>query len=79
MYEPTKVKFAGAGGNVEMDGFLINLDLKIFDKKITLKEVQLLKTKVKKDEIVYGNIGQDLIKQFNKMTLNFDQMFIKFD
>ena len=30
-------------------------------------------------ETVYGNIGQDLIKQFNKMTMNFDKMFIKFD
>ena len=33
----------------------------------------------KLEEKVCGNIGQDVIGHFNRMTINFKQMFIKFD
>lgn len=78
-YKPTKVMFAGAGGKKEFDGYIVNLNFNVLDKTITLKDIQLLKEKIKYDETVYGNIGQDLIGQFGKMTLNFNQMFVKFD
>ncbi|MFT3903348.1 MAG: retropepsin-like aspartic protease [Niabella sp.] len=78
-YEPTKVHFAGAAGKKVFDGYIITQDFKISDKKVTLSNIDLLKEKIKDDETVYGNIGQDLIKQFSKMTLNFDKMFIKFN
>lgn len=78
-YKPIKVGFAGAAGNKEFDGYIVTQSFNILDKKITLKDIQLLKEKRKNDETVYGNIGQDLIRQFDKMTLNFDHMFINFD
>jgi hypothetical protein len=43
-----------------------------------LKKINLLKSKIK-NETVYGNIGQDIIRQFSKMTLNFKDMFIHFN
>lgn len=78
-YTPTKFSFGGAAGHKEFEGFLISKDLDILGKKAQLTEIQLLKEKIKENENVYGNIGQDVIKQFNKMTLNFNKMFIRFD
>lgn len=78
-YKPEKVSFGGAAGNKEFDGYKITVDINILGKKATLKDISLLKEKVENSETVYGNIGLDLIEQFNKMTMNFDQMFIKFD
>ncbi|MBK7029184.1 MAG: retropepsin-like domain-containing protein [Bacteroidales bacterium] len=78
-YKSEKVSLAGAGGAKEFDGYIISKDFHVMDKTISLTDIQLLKDKIKEDETVYGNIGQDLIKQFPKMTLNFDRMFIRFD
>jgi predicted aspartyl protease len=78
-YKPTKISFSGAGGKKEYDGYIITTAFNVIGKEITLKDIQLLNQKIKEDESVFGNIGQDLIKQSNKMTLNFKQMFIKFD
>lgn len=75
---PTKVAMGGAGGNVEYDGFVIQHTFHIGDKPIALKKINLLKSKIK-NETVYGNIGQDIIRQFSKMTLNFKDMFIHFN
>jgi hypothetical protein len=63
----------------EFSGYSISYEFEILDKKAKLENVKLLKEKIKEDEKVYGNIGQDLITQFQKMTLNFERMFIKFD
>jgi hypothetical protein len=68
----------GAGGNVEYEGFVIQHTFHIGDKPIALKKINLLKSKIK-NETVYGNIGQDIIRQFSKMTLNFKDMFIHFN
>jgi len=78
-YQPEKISFAGAGGQSEYEGFVINYTLKNFGNPVTLKNIQLLKEKIKEDETVYGNIGRDLIQQFNKMTINFERMLIKFE
>lgn len=75
---PTKIAMGGAGGRVEYDGFVIKHTFNIDDKPITLNNINLLNSKIK-DETVYGNIGQDIIRQFSKMTLNFKDMFIHFD
>ncbi|CAH0189290.1 retropepsin-like aspartic protease [Chryseobacterium sp. Bi04] len=77
-YQVTKISMGGAGGKIEYEGFKINHTFHILDKKVPLENVSVLTAKINK-ETVYGNIGQDVIRQFNKMTMNFDQMFIKFD
>jgi predicted aspartyl protease len=78
-YPPTRVKFGGADGGKEFDGFVVSETFNILGKEVTLENIQLLREKVNETETVYGNIGQDLIRQFNKMTINFSHMFIKFD
>ncbi|MDM1295724.1 hypothetical protein HX021_15640 [Sphingobacterium sp. N143] len=67
-----------AGGKAEYEGFKIDHTFPMMGKKITLRNISLLKNKIDK-ETVYGNIGQDLIQQFEKMTLNFNHMFVYFD
>lgn len=78
-YQPQKISLGGAGGKSEFEGFKIGYTFKIGDKKVTLKNISLFKGKIEDDETGYGNIGQDLIQQFDTLILNFDQMFIKFE
>lgn len=78
-YTETTVKFGGAGGYKVFEGYKIDFSFNLLGRKIILKDISLLKNDVSINKKVYGNIGQDLIKQFDKMTLNFNQMFIKFD
>lgn len=77
-YKITKIGMGGAGGKIEHEGFKVDHTFHILGKQVPLKDISLLKTRINK-ETVYGNIGQDVIRQFNTMTLNFEQMFIKFD
>ncbi|AOM80105.1 retropepsin-like aspartic protease [Pedobacter steynii] len=77
-YQSVKIGMGGAGGKIEHEGFKVNHTFHILGRQVPLKNVSLLKAKINK-ETVYGNIGQDVIRQFSKMILNFNQMFIKFD
>ncbi|WP_300685961.1 retropepsin-like aspartic protease [Chryseobacterium sp.] len=77
-YRLGAVTMGGAGGKIEYPGFKVNYTFHILGKEIPLKNINLLTTKIN-EKTVYGNIGQDVIRQFSKMTLNFNQMFIKFD
>lgn len=77
-YALEKINFGGAGGAVERDGFLVDFTFTMADTPVTLEKIPLLIEKIKDQESVYGNIGQDLIRQFDTMIINFDQMFIQF-
>nr|WP_199156748.1 pepsin/retropepsin-like aspartic protease family protein [Pedobacter sp. ASV2] len=77
-YPVTKIGMGGAGGKIEYEGFKVNFMFQNQGKQILLENISLLKNKVNK-ETVYGNIGQDIIRQFHTLTLNFNEMFIKFD
>lgn len=78
-YQPKKIGFGGAGGNKEFDGYIIDYTFDVGGKQVKLDSINLLKEKITESETVYGNIGQDLIQNFNTMTINFNQMFIKFE
>lgn len=79
-YMETTISFGGAAGVKECRGYRIDVNFDLNDKNVSLKNVRLLKSNLEeKEKTIYGNIGQDLIKQFEKMTLNFNQMFIKLD
>lgn len=78
-YQPQKISFGGAAGKSEYNGYKIDHSFTIGKKEITVKDIQVLKEKVKDNEKVYGNIGQDLIQQFDTIILNFDWMFITFE
>lgn len=78
-YQSEKIRFGGAGGIAEFDGYVINHTFNIGDKEVNLESISLLKEKIQESETVYGNIGQDLVQQFDTMILNFNHMFIKFE
>jgi predicted aspartyl protease len=75
----TDYTFGGAGGSVTKRGFYISFDITYNNRNITLEKIIVLKEALKDENPLFGNIGQDFIKKFSKMTLNFDEMFIKFD
>jgi Aspartyl protease len=73
------VETGGAGGSVKtLDYILPTVNLKIGDKKIKLKDVAIHATPTFKGQKYNGNIGQDVIKQFDEMTLNFEFMYLAF-
>ena len=78
-YSSAKISFGGANGMAEFDGFLIDYTFDIGGKEVHLHNVDLLKVKIKENESCYGNIGQDLIQEFDTMIMNFNRMFIKFE
>lgn len=71
--------FGGAGGHKQFDGFKIDVAFNVLGKEVILNNINLLKEPIDDEQKVYGNIGQDIIQKFDKMTLNFNKMFIKFD
>ncbi|SFW85700.1 retropepsin-like aspartic protease family protein [Chitinophaga sancti] len=77
-YKPVNIRFGGAGGKTQQEAYKIRHHFNIMEKDIVLDSVPVLKDKIS-NEMVYGNIGQDIIRQFSRMTINFDKMFIKFD
>jgi predicted aspartyl protease len=78
-YAIRKIKFGGAGGVTEVDGYVISHTFNLDGHKTTLENLQLVIDKSRPEETLYGNIGQDLIRQFSSMTLNFKYMFLKFE
>ncbi|RXK85324.1 retropepsin-like aspartic protease [Filimonas effusa] len=78
-YKPASINFGGAGGGRSVSGYQIAASFKIDGKQVHLPNVDVLTENVKNEKGIYGNIGQDVIRQFSSMTLNFDQMFIHFN
>jgi len=74
-------KFTGVGGSEEVPAYIVKeFSVKFSGKPAQLPEIRLL-TKALTDngKFYYGNIGQDLIKRFRKMTLHFAPMKIRFE
>jgi hypothetical protein len=74
------VDLGGAGGTVRTDMYVLKtFNLQIGNKKATLKELSVRMEPIPGIDLkFYGNLGQDVIGQFNEMILNFDQMYIDF-
>lgn len=79
--EPQKVKFGGAGGNREVSAHkLKDLHLEIGGKTAKFPEIMVAAEIFNnQSNFFYGNLGQTLIKQFERMTLDFDAMELKFN
>ena len=74
------ITFGGAGGMRKYAGYIINFQPKIPDKFIDMKNIEVISEPFNDQKDNYfGNIGQDFIKQFDKMTLNFESMFLIFE
>lgn len=78
LYQPEVISFGGAAGSDTFEGFYAEVSFHVSGKTITLHQTPVLKTPIKDDETVFGNIGQDVIQQFPLMILNFDQMYLEF-
>lgn len=77
----TTVQTGGAGGALNIDVYILDsLNLDIANKQVTLKKVVVHIHPItgNTDEKFYGNLGQDLIMQFDEMILNFEDMYIEF-
>jgi hypothetical protein len=73
------VETGAAGGSVKtLDYILPIIDLKIGEKKMELKDVAVHTTPTFKGQRYNGNIGQDVIRQFDEMVLNFEYMYLAF-
>ena len=78
-YEETDVKFTGGGGSIEVKGYEILFQPIINGQVVQVDSVGVLPKLLEHgDRYAYGNIGQDVISQFDKMILNFESMFIRF-
>nr|WP_321236122.1 retropepsin-like aspartic protease [uncultured Psychroserpens sp.] len=75
----SKIKFSGAGGSTEVDAYKVDFDVVINGEMIVLPSVSLIPELITySDQYSYGNIGQDLISRFDKLIMNFENMFIDF-
>jgi hypothetical protein len=74
-------KFTGVGGTEEAPAYLVkDFTVRFSGRDARLSEIRLL-TKALTDngKYFYGNVGQDLIKRFRRMTLDFLSMHISFE
>lgn len=76
-----KTKVGGAGGFREVSIYrLPEVELKIGEKTAKITNTRVLTEPANENSrFYYGNLGQDLIKQFGKMTLDFRTMQIIFE
>lgn len=76
-----RVRIGGAGGYKEVPAYdLIDLKLTIAGKTAVFPKTQVITETVNDDSgTFYGKLGQDLIKQFERMTLDFRNMRIEFE
>lgn len=72
---------AGAGGSKELNLYkLKNFDFAISGKEAELNQVTVLTEPLNdSDNYFYGNLGQDVIKSFSRMTISFESMSLIFE
>jgi hypothetical protein len=79
-YSQRTEKFTGVGGSEELPAYIVkDFAVNLSGKGVRIPEVRLM-TKAVNDssKFYYGNIGQDLIKRFRSMTLDFVSMRVEF-
>ncbi|MDD5362379.1 MAG: pepsin/retropepsin-like aspartic protease family protein [Ignavibacteria bacterium] len=79
-YTLGKILTGGAGGMIQTEGYIIdNLILKSGNLSGELKNVNLLANPLTEDQkYFHGNLGQDYIKQFKTLIMNYSDMYIEF-
>jgi predicted aspartyl protease len=79
-YESQKFKSGSAGGVIEFEGYIIeDIVLKVGESKASLKNLQLHKDNIGTEtNNLYGNFGQDFIKQFDEMIISFKNSSVLF-
>jgi hypothetical protein len=76
-----KESYGGAGGIKEFNVLVLpSLKFTSLGENIILKQVSVSTDAIHTgDDVYYGNLGQDLIKQYKSMTINFHDSWIKFN
>ncbi|HEV2764914.1 MAG TPA: retropepsin-like aspartic protease [Pyrinomonadaceae bacterium] len=74
-------RIGGAGGFKEVTAYRVkSLVLTFAGRRAEFASARVMSDSIRDDDkYFYGNLGQDLIKQFPSMTLNFDAMSITFE
>lgn len=74
-------EIAGAGGSQKLSVYkLKDFSFTISGKNTSLKDVTVMTQTMNDDsKFFHGNLGQDVINQFGKMTLNFESMSLMFE
>jgi predicted aspartyl protease len=79
-YPESEVRLGGAGGSVALKGYRVPFTARVSGQTVTIDSVQLFRESIRAEgSPFYGNIGQDLVKKFHRLTLNFESMFLKLD
>jgi predicted aspartyl protease len=78
--EPSTVQVGGAGGMRQVRAYTLSpLVLRIGGREATVPQVRVYIEPTSSDsDRFYGNIGQDVIRQFEAMTLDFRRMQLRF-
>lgn len=78
--EPSTVQVGGAGGMRQVRAYTLSpLVLRIGGREATVPQVRVYVEPTSSDsDRFYGNIGQDVIRQFEAMTLDFRRMQLRF-
>ena len=78
--EPSAVQVGGAGGMRQVRAYTLSpLVLRIGGREATVAQVRVYAEPTSADsDRLYGNIGQDVIRQFEAMTLDFRRMQLRF-
>lgn len=74
-------KVTGVGGTKEIKAYLLkNLEMNFASRRSVFPKVAVLTENTSdSSKYFYGNIGRDLIGQFDEMTLNFETMNVSFE
>jgi hypothetical protein len=77
---PSEVQTGGAGGMRQVRAYALSpLVLRIGGREATVPRVSVFIDRTTEDsERLYGNLGQDIIHQFEAMTLDFRRMQLRF-
>jgi hypothetical protein len=77
---PAAVQVGGAGGMRQVQAYTFSsLVLRIAGREATVPRVQVYVEPTSDDsDRLYGNLGQDVIQQFESMTLDFRRMQLRF-
>ena len=72
------IKIGGAGGIKFIKIYHIRFSGKISENEFILKNTTVNSEQNPKDKNgIYGNLGKDVLNQFDTLTLNFEKMFLK--
>ena len=78
--KPFRLPQGGAGGVNTVNAYkLPEIVLGIADKKPRLPQIPVITAPVmEEDRYYYGNLGQDIMKQYREMVISFRYMYVSF-